>query len=137
MIAEICRSLDGIPLAIELAAARTQALTSEQILQRLDDRYSLLRGGGLRRIERQQTLRAAIDWSYELLDGAERTVLQRASLERASEHRGRAPGHVLEQGGTGRAHADQVVATVLGGAEDHVHVGGHDEADRLVEAFAR
>jgi predicted ATPase/class 3 adenylate cyclase len=76
----ICAHLDGIPLAIELAAARMQALTVEQILERIDDRFRLLRGSGRRKIERQQTMRATVDWSYALLSEQERDVLGRLSV---------------------------------------------------------
>ena len=74
-VAKICQQLDGIPLAIELAAARARVLSVEQIASRLDNRFRLLIGGGRTAPLRQQTLRAAIDWSYELLSTAERRVL--------------------------------------------------------------
>jgi predicted ATPase len=74
-VTQICRRLDGIPLAIELAAARTSHLAPLQMLERLDDRFRLLTGGR-RRIQRQQTLAAALDWSYDLLDADDREVLQ-------------------------------------------------------------
>ena len=64
---EVCHRLDGIPLAIELAAARVKALPVEQIAARLDDRFRLLTGGSRTALPRQQTLRALIDWSYDLL----------------------------------------------------------------------
>ena len=66
-VAQICRRLDGIPLAIELAAARVRALSVEQIAARLDDRFRLLTGGSRTALPRQQTLRATVDWSYDLL----------------------------------------------------------------------
>jgi predicted ATPase/DNA-binding SARP family transcriptional activator len=78
--AEICRRLDGLPLAIELAAARLRALTPRQIADRLDDRFRLLTGGSRTALPRQQTLRAVVDWSWELLDTAERTVLRRLAV---------------------------------------------------------
>ncbi|MGW6843479.1 AfsR/SARP family transcriptional regulator [Streptomyces sp. NPDC054958] len=78
--AEICRRLDGMPLAIELAAARLRLLTPRQIADRLDDRFRLLTGGARTVLPRQQTLRAVVDWSWELLDEAERTVLRRLSV---------------------------------------------------------
>ncbi|MFE5523678.1 BTAD domain-containing putative transcriptional regulator [Streptomyces virginiae] len=78
--AEICRRLDGLPLAIELAAARLRLLTPRQIADRLDDRFRLLTGGARTVLPRQQTLRAVVDWSWELLDEAERTVLRRLSV---------------------------------------------------------
>ncbi|UUY48577.1 AAA family ATPase [Streptomyces yangpuensis] len=78
--AEICARLDGLPLAIELAAARLRLLTPRQIADRLDDRFRLLTSGARTVLPRQQTLRAVVDWSWELLDEAERTVLRRLSV---------------------------------------------------------
>jgi predicted ATPase len=77
-VVEICRRLDGIPLAIELAAARVRALAPRQIRDRLDERFRLL--GGTRSLGRHQTLAQAIQWSYDLLSEAERRVLERASV---------------------------------------------------------
>jgi predicted ATPase/class 3 adenylate cyclase len=79
-IAQICIRLDGIPLAIELAAARTKLLTPEQIATRLDDMFRLLVGGSRTALPRQQTLRALIDWSYDLLSDDEKRLLQVASV---------------------------------------------------------
>ncbi len=79
-IAEICRRLDGIPLAIELAASRVAHLSPEEVAARLDDRFRLLTGGRQRRAQRQQTLQATIDWSHDLLDVSERALLRRASV---------------------------------------------------------
>jgi predicted ATPase/class 3 adenylate cyclase len=79
-VAEICSRLDGIPLAIELAAARVRALPVEQIAARLDDRFRLLTGGSRTALPRQQTLRALIDWSYDLLLEPEKRVLRRLSV---------------------------------------------------------
>ncbi|HKG55073.1 MAG TPA: hypothetical protein VKB04_12495 [Anaerolineales bacterium] len=79
-ISQICSRLDGIPLAIELAAARTKLLSPEQIAARLDDRFRLLIGGDRTVLPRQQTLRALIDWSYDLLSEAERQLLRTASV---------------------------------------------------------
>ena len=79
-IAEICVRLDGLPLAIELAAARVRVLTPPAILARLGDRLSLLAGGSRDLPERQQTLRGAIDWSHELLEPAERVAFARLSV---------------------------------------------------------
>ncbi|MFD8199819.1 BTAD domain-containing putative transcriptional regulator, partial [Streptomyces sp. NPDC059701] len=78
--AEICRRLDGLPLAIELAAARLRMLTPRQIADRLDDRFRLLTSGSRTVLPRQQTLRAVVDWSWELLDEEERDVLCRLSV---------------------------------------------------------
>ncbi|GGP98013.1 BTAD domain-containing putative transcriptional regulator [Streptomyces mutabilis] len=78
--AEICRRLDGLPLAIELAAARLRMLTPRQIADRLDDRFRLLTSGSRTVLPRQQTLRAVVDWSWDLLDEEEREVLRRLSV---------------------------------------------------------
>ena len=79
-IAQICHRLDGIPLAIELAAARIKVFTPEQIAARLDDRFRLLTGGSRTALPRQQTLRSAIDWSYSLLSEPECILLCRLSV---------------------------------------------------------
>ncbi|WP_329400843.1 AfsR/SARP family transcriptional regulator [Streptomyces melanogenes] len=79
-IDEICRRLDGLPLAIELAAARLRLLGPRQIADRLDDRFRLLTSGSRTVLPRQQTLRAVVDWSWDLLDERERAVLRRASV---------------------------------------------------------
>jgi non-specific serine/threonine protein kinase len=79
-VAAVCQRLDGIPLAIELAAARVKVLAVEQIATRLDDRFRLLTGGSRMLVPRQQTLRATLDWSYGLLSEQERSVLRRLSV---------------------------------------------------------
>ena len=79
-IADICRRLDGIPLAIELASARVGALPVETIAARLSDRFRLLTGGDQTALPRQQTLRALIDWSHDLLTEPERALLRRLSV---------------------------------------------------------
>ncbi len=79
-MAAICRSLDGIPLAIELAAARVRALSVEQILERIADRFGLLTTGARTAPPRQRTLRAAIDWSHDLLAEPEQVLLRRLSI---------------------------------------------------------
>jgi predicted ATPase/DNA-binding SARP family transcriptional activator len=79
-VAAICRALDGIPLAIELAAARVRALTPQQVAERLDDRFALLSTGTRGSLPRHQTLRAIVDWSWDLLDDSERAVLRRLSV---------------------------------------------------------
>jgi tetratricopeptide (TPR) repeat protein len=80
LVARICWRLDGIPLAIELAAARVKLLPLAQILERLDDRFRLLTGGSRAALPRQQTLGALIDWSYDLLSEPERILLRRLSV---------------------------------------------------------
>ncbi|WP_222853684.1 BTAD domain-containing putative transcriptional regulator [Fodinicola acaciae] len=100
-MARICQALDGMPLAIELAAARLRTISLDQLANRLDDRFRLLTGGSRTALPRHRTLRAVIDWSWELLTDAERVVLRRlsvfaggASLEAAE--RVCATGDVLE-----------------------------------------
>ncbi|QLY34144.1 AfsR/SARP family transcriptional regulator [Nocardia huaxiensis] len=91
-MARVCRALDGIPLAIELAAARLRTMSLDQLATRLDDRFRLLTGGSRTAIPQHRTLRAVVDWSWELLSDAERSVLRRlavfaggASLEAAEQ----------------------------------------------------
>jgi predicted ATPase/class 3 adenylate cyclase len=79
-VVQVCRRLDGIPLAIELAGARVRVLSVEQVAARLDDRFRLLTGGSRTALPRQQTLRALIDWSYDLLSEPERVLLRRLSV---------------------------------------------------------
>ncbi|WP_240771792.1 BTAD domain-containing putative transcriptional regulator [Nocardia sp. CS682] len=91
-MARVCRALDGIPLAIELAAARLRTMSLDQLANRLDDRFRLLTGGSRTALPHHRTLRAVVDWSWELLTDAERLVLRRlavfaggASLEAAEQ----------------------------------------------------
>ena len=79
-VAQVCYRLDGMPLAIELAAARARALSVEQIVSRLDDRFVLLTGGGRTALAHNGTLRATMDWSHELLSQEERVLLRRLSV---------------------------------------------------------
>ena len=79
-VAQICQRLDGIPLAIELAAVRVKVLTVEQIATRLDDRFRLLTGGSRTTLPHHQTLQAAMNWSYDLLSVQEKAVLRRLSV---------------------------------------------------------
>ena len=79
-VAQVCWRLDGIPLAIELAAARVRSLSADEINTRLDSRFRLLRGGSRNVLPRQQTLRALIDWSYDLLTEPEKALLRRLSV---------------------------------------------------------
>jgi predicted ATPase/class 3 adenylate cyclase len=79
-VAQLCRRLDGLPLAIELAAARIGAMTPAELVGRLDHRFDALAGGRRRAVQRHQTLRAAIDWSYQLCSQAERRLLARLAV---------------------------------------------------------
>ncbi len=80
MMVRVCRALDGMPLAIELAAARLRTMSIDQLANRLDDRFRLLTTGSRTALPRHKTLRAVVDWSWELLTDAERTVLRRLSV---------------------------------------------------------
>lgn len=80
VVTDICRRLDGIPLAMELAAARVKSLSVEQLATMLNERFRLLTGGGRTSLRRQQTLRAMMDWSYDLLSENERTVFKRLGV---------------------------------------------------------
>jgi predicted ATPase/DNA-binding SARP family transcriptional activator len=79
-VVAICRALDGMPLAIELAAARLRAMSPEQVAARLGDRFRLLTGGSRTALPRHQTLRAVVDWSWDLLDDAERALWRRLAV---------------------------------------------------------
>ena len=79
-ITEICRRLDGLPLAIELAAARVRVMPVEEVLQRLEDRFRLLTGGSRTAMARQQTLRATVDWSYQQLTESEQIFFRRLAV---------------------------------------------------------
>jgi predicted ATPase/DNA-binding CsgD family transcriptional regulator len=101
-VADICRRLDGLPLAIELAAVRTRVLSVEQIVERLTDRFGLLSGGGRAALPRHQTLQTAIDWSHQLLTLEEQVLFRRLcvfagrfEIEDAEDIAG--PGEVLDQ----------------------------------------
>ena len=80
LVVSVCRRLDGMPLAIELAAARLRSLSLSELHDRLDQRFGLLTGGSRTALERQQTLRATVGWSYSLLTGAEQVLLARLSV---------------------------------------------------------
>jgi predicted ATPase/DNA-binding SARP family transcriptional activator len=105
-MARVCRALDGMPLAIELAAARLRTMSLDQLADRLDDRFRLLTGGSRTARPRHRTLRAVIDWSWELLTDAERMVLRRLSVfsggasldaaERICAGEAAETGHVLD-----------------------------------------
>ncbi|WP_328614033.1 winged helix-turn-helix domain-containing protein [Amycolatopsis sp. NBC_00355] len=125
-LARICRALDGMPLAIELAAARLRTMSPDQLAHRLDDRFRLLTGGSRTALPRHRTLRAVVDWSWELLTDAERTVLRRlavfsggASLEAAERV---CAGDAVE--------AWQVLELLTALTEKSLVVTGSDEAPR-------
>ncbi|MGK8522110.1 BTAD domain-containing putative transcriptional regulator [Nocardia asteroides] len=107
-LARVCRALDGMPLAIELAAARLRTMSLEQLANRLDDRFRLLTGGSRTALPRHRTLRAVIDWSWELLTAAERMVLRRLSVF---------------SGGASLEAAERVCAGTGGGRNEAVDTG--------------
>ena len=107
-IVSICRRLDGIPLAIELAAARAAALGVEELASRLDDRFNLLTGGRRTALPRQRTLRATFDWSYDLLPELEQRILRRLSVFAGS--------FTLSTAGEVAASTGLSAAQVVGGA---------------------
>ena len=112
-VARVCYRLDGIPLAIELAAARARVLSAEQISSRLDDSFGLLTGGARSALAHQRTLRTAMDWSHELLSEEERAMLRRLSVF--------AGGFVLEAAeavGTGEGIEEAGVLDLLGSLAD-------------------
>src|SRR5208282_2497830 len=113
VVVSICRRLDGMPLAIELAAARLRSMSLAELHDRLDQRFRLLTGGSRTALERQQTLRAAVDWSYSLLTRAEQVLLARLS-EFAESFRLDAAEAVCGSGGIDAAD----VADLLGSLVD-------------------
>ncbi|MGW2859194.1 BTAD domain-containing putative transcriptional regulator [Streptomyces sp. NPDC001205] len=138
--AEICRRLDGLPLAIELAAARLRMLTPRQIADRLDDRFRLLTSGSRTVLPRQQTLRAVVDWSWELLEEPERAVLGRLSAFAGGCDLAAAEEVCAEVGASGGAGAPDV-AGVLGSLVDKSLVvaapdAGGEMRYRLLETVA-
>ena len=102
VVGRICRRLDGIPLAVELAAARLRVMPAAELDARLDERFSLLTGGSRAALPRQQTLRAMVDWSWELLTSAERAALARPVGVRRGVRPGRRRGGRRRPGGARR-----------------------------------
>lgn len=127
-VAEICRRLDGIPLALELAAARVRVLAPEQIAARLDDRFRLLTGGSRAGMLRHQTLRGAIDWSHALLSEAARRLFRRLSVFvggwtiGAAEHVCTDPSPL-----TGQAIGAAEILDLLTGLVDHSLIQADDQ----------
>jgi len=131
-VGAICRRLDGIPLAIELAAARASALGIEELASRLDARFDLLAGGRRTALPRHRTLRATLDWSYDLLPELERLILRRLSVF--------AGGFTLEAAGTVAASAEitwsdvvDCIGNLIGKSLIGADVGGPEARYRLLE----
>jgi predicted ATPase/DNA-binding SARP family transcriptional activator len=121
-VAMICRALDGMPLAIELAAARLRTMAPEQVAARLSDRFQLLTGGSRTAMPRHQTLRAVVDWSWDLLDDAERALWRRFSV-----FAGGATLEAAEQVCSGSGlRADQILDLLTALAEKSLLIVRHD-----------
>ena len=120
-VAEICRSLDGMPLALELAAARLRSMTADQIARRLDDRFRLLNSGSRTAVPRQRTLRAVVEWSWDLLEKPERILARRLSVF---------------AGGATVSAAEAVCADELLPAEDVLYVLGSLVEKSIVDAVS-
>ncbi|HVG95668.1 MAG TPA: tetratricopeptide repeat protein [Chloroflexota bacterium] len=149
-VAEVCRRLDGIPLALELAAARVRALAVEQIAARLDDRFRLLVGGSRTALPRHRTLAATLDWSYQLLAPAERALLRRLTvfaggwtLDAAEAVGADAPeGAGAREGPPGPVGALAVIDLLTGLVDKSLvlaetQAGGSEERYRLLETVRR
>ncbi|WP_018636173.1 AfsR/SARP family transcriptional regulator [Parafrankia elaeagni] len=144
-VEEICRRLDGVPLAIELAAARTTTLAPADLLTRLDDHLRLLVGGPRTAAERHRTLRATIAWSYDLLSAAERRLFQRLSVFAGPFDLSGATavavdgtdgtGGIGGAGGTGGTDVDQVVGTLVARSMLVVDSGPFGPRFRLLETM--
>ena len=136
--AQVCRRLDGIPLALELAAARVRVLTPEQLAARLDDRFALLTGGGRTAVRRQQTLRATVDWSHALLTEPERALFRRLAVF-AGGAAGGFPLEAAEAVGAGEPVAAAEVLDLLAGLVDKslvlAEARGAEERYRLLETL--
>jgi predicted ATPase len=129
-VVRICRALDGIPLAIELAAVRVRALTPAQVADRLDDRFALLSVGARGPLPRHQTLRAIVDWSWDLLDEREQAILRRLSVFSGGATPGSAE-QVCSLGGD-RAAIVEVIASLVDKSLV-VATGEHEVRYRLLE----
>ena len=138
-VAEVCRRLDGMPLAIELAAARVLTMQPAEIASRLDERFRLLSAGRRAAVERHQTLQATVDWSYSLLTDAERTVFARLAVFPASFDADAAAAVATSRAGAerpGRSAPDEApLAAPTSGVDDGI--GDWDVADALASLVAK
>ncbi|MBP2321046.1 putative ATPase/DNA-binding SARP family transcriptional activator [Kibdelosporangium banguiense] len=129
-VAAICRRLDGIPLALELAATRVRALGPHELLRRLDDRFRLLASGNRSGPARQRTLRAMIDWSWQLLSAEEQVVLRRLAVH--AEGASLAAVEALCAGGN--VHAEDVLNLLANLVDRSLVVNAHGPRYRLLES---
>ncbi|WP_329565600.1 BTAD domain-containing putative transcriptional regulator [Kitasatospora sp. NBC_01266] len=134
-VRRICQAVDGMPLAIELAAARLRTMTVEQLAARLDDRFRLLTGGSRTAPRQHRTLRAVVDWSWELLDEPERALLRRlaafpggATLEAAEQV-------CADDPGTGPVDRDQVLDLLASLVDKSLLVSTEDGRYRMLETI--
>jgi predicted ATPase len=130
-VAEICRRLDGIPLAIELAAARVNVLSPKQLARKLDERFRVLTGGDRSALPRHRTMRALIDWSYELLSADERALFRTLSIF--------AGGFTLESAAAVSGQMDdilvlQLLSSLVDKSLVHAEQGEHGARYRLLES---
>jgi predicted ATPase/DNA-binding SARP family transcriptional activator len=126
-VIRICRALDGIPLAIELAAARLRSLSAQQVADRLDDRFRLLSSGSRTALPRHQTLRAIVDWSWDLLSPAERTVLARLAVFAG----GATPDAALHVCSAAALAADEIIDIIASLVDKSLVVAQEDEAGEV------
>jgi predicted ATPase/DNA-binding SARP family transcriptional activator len=141
-VVEICRRLDGVPLAIELAAARIRSLSPADLVERLDDRLRLLSGGRRGSVERHRTLRATIQWSYDLLSPEEQLLFQRLSIfagpfdlaaaEAVAADVGDQAGHGVGRGGLA---VDQLLGALVDRSMVSVESGQFSRRFRLLETM--
>jgi len=134
IVAELCRRLDGIPLAIELAAARVNQLSPQALVEKLDDRFRILAHGERTARARQQTMGATIDWSYELLSAPERRVFERLSVF-AGGCALAAATTVCGDEGVGEDDVLDLLSSLVDKSLVIVDLEGHDPRYRLIESF--
>jgi predicted ATPase/DNA-binding winged helix-turn-helix (wHTH) protein len=132
IVSAICRRLDGLPLAIELAAPRLKVMTLRQLLAGLEERFRLLTGGSRTAPARHQTLHALIDWSYELLDGSEQEILQRMSVFAGPATLPAIAAVVGNEGG--EAELLDLLTSLVEKSLLVANVGGHEPRYRLLES---
>lgn len=134
-VVEICRRLDGIPLAIELAALRTRAYPPDVLVDLLDERFRVLTGGARSALPRQQTLAATIEWSYLLLDGKEQTVFRRLSVFRGGWNHDAMP--VAAGGDVGEADLVELLSSLVDKSLVVVDDGGVEPRYSMLETVRR
>jgi predicted ATPase len=135
-VADICRRLDGIPLAIELAAARVNVLPVSELRKRLDDRFQILAGSARSLVPRQRTMRAAIDWGYELLTEPERRIFERLAIFAGGCTLATATG-VCNGEGVGPTDVFDVLGSLVDKSLVNVELGWSETRYGLLQSFAQ